>query len=106
MIARRFIRMIIAPRSHYAKRAESYAAMGIEARSDRHRTGTAGIHREHADNADRRVGLCRSAFLECVLQKQGHDIRLIAARFVKPLKRERTHGLNFEHLFEIDPSIK
>ena len=45
-------------------------------------------------------------FLGRVLQKQGHDIRLIAARFVKPLKRERTHGLNFVHLFEIDPSIK
>ena len=47
-------------------------------------TATAGVHREHADVADRLGSLVWSHFLGRALRKQGHDVRLIVGQFVKP----------------------
>jgi transposase len=42
------------------------------------------LYREHADISDWHGGLFWSAFLGRALRKQGHDVRLIAAQFVRP----------------------
>ena len=64
-------------------------------------TATAGVHREHADVADRLGSLFWTHFLGRALRKQGHDVRLIVAQFVKPfVKSNKNDYLDAEAIAE------
>ncbi len=59
------------------------------------------LHRQHKGRADRDGGVQRSALSGLALREQGHDVRLMAAQYVKPyVKTNKSDYIDVEAIAE------